>query len=78
MLKEFLDKAKEAYREEDYALIEQAYHFAAVAHKDQKRISGESYIVHPVRVAETLINLGLDKDTVIAALLHDVLEDTPT
>ncbi|MFW5780659.1 MAG: RelA/SpoT family protein, partial [Bacillota bacterium] len=76
MLNEFLEKAKSTYKKEDYALIEKAFHFAAKAHKEQKRISGESYIVHPVRVAETLIDLGMDRDTIIAALLHDVLEDT--
>ena len=76
MMEEFFGKAKAAYKLEDYNRIVNAYNFAAKAHKDQKRISGESYIVHPLKVSDTLIDLGMDATTVIAALLHDVLEDT--
>ena len=56
--------------------ILKAYEFAYNAHKDQKRESGEPYIIHPVNVAEILANLELDDDTICAALLHDVIEDT--
>ena len=56
--------------------IETAYRFADKAHKGQKRLSGEPYIIHPMAVALQLAQLGQDEDTVIAGLLHDVLEDT--
>ena len=56
--------------------IERAYEVAKQAHEGQQRKSGERYITHPVAVAGILANLGLDKATVIAALLHDTVEDT--
>ena len=56
--------------------IERAYQVATNAHQGQLRKSGESYITHPVAVAGILANLGLDKATIIAALLHDTVEDT--
>lgn len=58
------------------ARVESAYIFASKAHDNQKRLSGEAYIVHPIAVALQLAQLGQDEDTVIAGLLHDVLEDT--
>jgi len=58
------------------SLIKKAYLLAEDAHKFQKRLSGEPYIVHPFEVALVLANLHLDYETVCAALLHDVLEDT--
>ena len=58
--------------------VAQAYAFAAQAHEGQTRVSGEPYITHPVAVAGILANLRLDEKTIIAALLHDVIEDTPT
>lgn len=61
----------------DMALIEKAYLFANQAHAGQKRKSGEPYIVHPISVANILVQLGMDTDSVVAALLHDVIEDTP-
>lgn len=73
---DFLKKIKQNYSEEEYLSIEYAYKFAADAHKNQLRASGEPYIIHPVAVADILVDLGLDADTVIAALLHDVIEDT--
>lgn len=57
-------------------LILKAYNFAKSKHNDQKRLSGESYIIHPVHVAEILSNINLDDATICAALLHDVVEDT--
>ena len=54
-----------------------AYDFSAAAHTGQKRISGEAYITHPVAVASTLADLKMDWQTIAAALLHDVIEDTP-
>ena len=58
--------------------IREAYEFAALAHSGQKRRSGEPYISHPVAVANLLANLQLDTQTLVAAILHDVIEDTPT
>ena len=61
----------------DSALIERAYLVANEAHRSQNRKSGEPYIVHPVSVACILAELGMDSDSIAAALLHDVVEDTP-
>jgi GTP pyrophosphokinase len=60
----------------DVALIREAYALADDAHKNQTRDSGEPYVTHPVAVAMTLAGLGMDSDTLIAGLLHDVVEDT--
>lgn len=67
---------KESEREYDFNLVEKAYNFAYEAHKDQVRASGEPYIVHPVSVACILVELGMDTESVVAAILHDVVEDT--
>lgn len=75
-MNDFLAKIKTEYNEQDYLLIKYAYEFAQECHKGQYRASGEDYIIHPVAVAEILVDLGLDTDTVIAALLHDTIEDT--
>ena len=53
-----------------------AYEFGANAHRGQTRLSGEPYITHPVAVAQTLADMHLDPQTIIAAILHDVVEDT--
>lgn len=74
---QFLSKIEGAFSEQNYARIVKAYYFAKRAHEGQKRKSGDDYIVHPIAVASILVDLGLDTDTVIAALLHDVIEDTP-
>ncbi|HUO95358.1 MAG TPA: bifunctional GTP diphosphokinase/guanosine-3',5'-bis pyrophosphate 3'-pyrophosphohydrolase [Steroidobacteraceae bacterium] len=58
--------------------VQEAYELAAAAHKGQKRLTGEAYITHPVAVAGILADLHLDGQTICAALLHDVIEDTPT
>ena len=64
--------------EPDWKLLEKAYRFAVNAHQGQKRFSGELYITHPLGVANILAELELDLDTIIAGLLHDVVEDTDT
>jgi len=61
----------------DISDIERAYLIAEEAHKGQLRKSGEEYITHPVAVTQILAELGLDETTLIAALLHDTVEDTP-
>lgn len=61
---------------EDRALIAHAYDIAEKAHGDEKRKSGEPYITHPLAIALHLAEIGMDRDTVIAGILHDTLEDT--
>lgn len=63
--------------EEEQKSIQKAIVFIKKAHFNQKRLSGESYIIHPIAVAEILAELKLDSLSIIAGLLHDVLEDTP-
>ena len=72
-----LNKLKNQYPQEQYEIIKKAYDFAKNAHAGQKRQSGEDYFVHPVAVSEILIDMGLDYETIMAAFLHDVIEDTP-
>ena len=61
---------------DDISMIEKAYRVASEAHKDQRRKSGEPYIIHPLHVAIILADLEMDKETIVAGLLHDVVEDT--
>src|ERR1700744_1284412 len=77
-LKELLTTAGTYLPPEQVARIREAAEFGASAHKGQKRLSGEPYIAHPVAAASILADLHLDADTIIAAILHDVIEDTPT
>lgn len=63
---------------EDIEKIEQAYEFAKKLHEGQYRISEEPYIIHPVEVAKILVDLKADTNTIVAAFLHDILEDTET
>ncbi len=72
-----LMKIYENYAGEGRELLLKAYDFAKEAHKNQKRASGEPYFIHPCAVAQILVELGLDTATIAAALLHDVIEDTP-
>lgn len=60
----------------DMELIDKAYHYALDAHGDQRRVSGVPYILHPTSVACILVDLGMDTESICAALLHDVVEDT--
>lgn len=71
-----LEKIQSYNKQADFLKIEQAYLFAARAHAGQLRASGEDYIIHPLGVAIILAEIGLDTDTITAALLHDVVEDT--
>ena len=63
--------------ETDQAAIARAFSLGEKAHRDQKRKSGEPYFTHPIAVAHMLADLGADRDTIIAGLLHDTVEDTP-
>ena len=60
----------------DLSMVEKAYLLAEKSHEGQKRMSGEPYIIHPLNVAIILAELELDNETIIAGLLHDVVEDT--
>jgi RelA/SpoT family (p)ppGpp synthetase len=73
---ELLEKAAPHYEPEQLEELEHAIDVASEGHKDQKRRSGEPYIVHPLAVAGTLIEWGMDIDSVIAGVLHDLVEDT--
>ena len=75
-IQDIISKKKEISRKVDSKFIMKAYNYALEKHKDQKRNSGEPYIIHPVQVAYTLAEMGLDEQTIAAALLHDVVEDT--
>lgn len=72
---EFFEKIKESGHY-DTDSIKRAYDLAYDAHKEQRRRSGEPYIMHPVAVAKILFKLGMDNECIIGALLHDVVEDT--
>ncbi len=69
-------RALEANKNFNIEKLEKAYNLAFVAHKGQSRVSGEPYITHPLEVAYILADLELDCDTLVGALLHDVVEDT--
>jgi GTP diphosphokinase / guanosine-3',5'-bis(diphosphate) 3'-diphosphatase len=64
--------------ESEIETVLRAYRFGAAAHKDQLRLSGEPYIHHPLAVAKLLADLHMDAESIVAAILHDVIEDTPT
>ena len=65
-----------SYTEEEIANVKKAYELAAKVHEEQKRLSGEPYIMHPLSVALILARLGMDDASIIAAMLHDTVEDT--
>src|SRR5687768_7134642 len=69
---------RKRFTEAENELIGRALEFALTVHADQKRASGDPYVIHPIAVAEIVAEWGLGSDVVAAALLHDVIEDTPT
>ena len=73
---QLIDTIRKYHPSSDISMIERAYKIADEAHKDQKRKSGEPYIIHPLCVAIILAELELDKETIVAGILHDVVEDT--
>ena len=72
---ELIASIKKYHPSTDITMIQKAYETAREAHKDQKRKSGEPYIIHPLCVAIILADLELDKETIVAGLLHDAVED---
>ena len=76
LYQELIDSVKKYHPSGDISMIEKAYKIAYDAHKDQRRKSGEPYIIHPLCVGIILADLELDKETIVAGLLHDVVEDT--
>ena len=77
-ISQLLDKLEAYLPPAQVERVREAYDFGAEKHQGQKRVSGEPYITHPVAVADILADLRLDADTLVAAILHDVIEDTPT
>lgn len=73
---QLLDTMEKIYNKDDIECVKKAYDVAYKAHDGQKRKSGEPYIIHPICVAIILAELELDKETIMAGLLHDVVEDT--
>jgi guanosine-3',5'-bis(diphosphate) 3'-pyrophosphohydrolase len=76
--RDLVTQLKGYFTEEQLSGVEAAYQFADSAHRGQLRASGDPYITHPVAVAGILAELHLDYPSIVAALLHDVIEDTPT
>ena len=74
---EFLQTIADYNPKYDLELIGRAYDKAKEMHEGQLRKSGEPYLIHPLAVAEILADLGMDEDTIVAGLMHDVVEDTP-
>lgn len=74
---DILEAIKKQNKEYDLEIIKKAFLFGEEAHKGQFRKSGESYFNHPIATAIIVIGLGMDTDSIVSALLHDVVEDTP-
>ena len=75
-VEKLIEMAKKHNPGKNTDMIMKAFKLADDAHKDQKRLSGEEYVIHPVAVATSLAEYGMDIETIVAALLHDVIEDT--
>ena len=75
---ELIEKVKSYDKHADEDALARAYVLASKVHHDQRRESGEPYFYHPTSVAQILTEYKMDADTIIAALLHDTVEDTPT
>ena len=76
LYQELIASIRRYHPSDDISMIEKAYHVADNFHKEQKRKSGEPYIIHPLCVAIILADLEMDKETIAAGILHDVVEDT--
>ena len=73
---ELISLANDHYSQEQVALLQKAVDYATEKHHGQTRKSGEPYITHPLQVAATLIDWGMDIDSIVAGVLHDTVEDT--
>ncbi len=76
LYQDLIKRVQKYHPSDDISMIAKAYRIAGDAHKDQFRKSGEPYIIHPLNVAIILADLELDKETIVAGILHDVVEDT--
>ena len=76
LYRDLIYRVQKYHPSDDISLIEKAYHVASLAHKNQVRKSGEPYIIHPLYVSIILADFEMDKETIAAGLLHDVIEDT--
>lgn len=76
LYQELIQRVRKYHPSDDISMIAKAYQVAGEAHRDQFRKSGEPYIIHPLNVAIILADLELDKETIVAGILHDVVEDT--
>ncbi|MDR1800858.1 MAG: bifunctional (p)ppGpp synthetase/guanosine-3',5'-bis(diphosphate) 3'-pyrophosphohydrolase [Lachnospiraceae bacterium] len=76
LFEQLAERVLKYHPSDDIELLKKVYYFARRAHKDQQRNSGEEYIVHPLYVATILAELEMDKETIAAGMLHDVVEDT--
>ncbi|MEC7926243.1 MAG: bifunctional (p)ppGpp synthetase/guanosine-3',5'-bis(diphosphate) 3'-pyrophosphohydrolase [Actinomycetota bacterium] len=75
-VEELYKKLVKNYKESDQKILDKAFNLASEGHKDQKRHSGEPYITHPLHVAIYLSELSMDIETIVSAILHDLIEDT--
>lgn len=75
-VQDVINNLKNTRRNVNTKLILKAYNFAKQNHVDQKRLSGEDYIIHPLNVANILSEINLDDETICAAIMHDLVEDT--
>ena len=76
LYEELINRIRRYHPSADISLVEKAYNIARTFHKDQVRKSGEPYIIHPLCVAIILADMEMDKETIVAGILHDVVEDT--
>lgn len=76
-IEDVISELKKHHKKANIKLVLKAYHYADDLHREQYRKSGEPYIIHPLQVAYILSTIELDENTICAALLHDVVEDTP-
>ena len=76
MYEDLREQASTQFSEEELVVLDKAFQVANEKHKEQKRSSGEPYIIHPVSVAKIVLDYGMDCASVVAALLHDTVEDT--
>ena len=76
LYKSLIERIRKYHPSADISMVEKAYHIAKNAHEGQKRKSGEEYIIHPLWVSTILAQLEMDKETIVAGMLHDVVEDT--